>query len=40
MEIAGVVKTRPSFEAKMALEKGYELYALQMRVSMISGDQR
>ncbi len=27
MEIAGVVKTRPSFEAKMALEKGYELYA-------------
>ncbi len=27
MEVAGVVKTRPSFEAKMALEKGYELYA-------------
>lgn len=27
LEVAGVVKTRPSFEAKMALEKGYELYA-------------
>src|SRR5512139_1599210 len=27
MEVAGVVKTRPSFEAKMAIEKGYELYA-------------
>ncbi len=27
MEVAGVVKTRPSFEAKMALEKGYALYA-------------
>ncbi len=27
MEVAGVVKTRPSFEARMALEKGYELYA-------------
>jgi glyceraldehyde-3-phosphate dehydrogenase (NAD(P)) len=27
MEVAGVVKTRPGFEAKMALEKGYELYA-------------
>lgn len=27
MEIAGVVKTRPSFEAKIALERGYELYA-------------
>lgn len=27
MEIVGVVKTRPGFEAKIALEKGYELYA-------------
>ncbi len=27
MEVAGVVKTRPSFEAKIALEKGYALYA-------------
>lgn len=27
MEIAGVVKTRPSFEARIALEKGYALYA-------------
>ncbi len=27
MEIVGVVKTRPSYEAKMALEKGYTLYA-------------
>ncbi|VVB95558.1 Glyceraldehyde-3-phosphate dehydrogenase [uncultured archaeon] len=27
MEIAGVVKTRPSFEARIAKEKGYELYA-------------
>ncbi len=27
MEIVGVVKTRPSFEARMALEKGYALYA-------------
>jgi len=27
MEIVGVVKTRPSFEAKIALEKGYALYA-------------
>ncbi len=26
MEIAGVVKTRPSFEARIAKEKGYELY--------------
>ncbi|GFO97405.1 glyceraldehyde-3-phosphate dehydrogenase [groundwater metagenome] len=27
MEIVGVVKTRPSFEARMALEKGYALFA-------------
>jgi len=27
MEIIGVVKTRPSFEARMALEKGFALYA-------------
>ncbi len=27
MEVAGVVKTRPSFEARVALEKGYALYA-------------
>ncbi len=27
MEVVGVVKTRPSFEARMALEKGYALYA-------------
>ncbi len=27
MEVVGVVKTRPSFEAKIALDKGYELYA-------------
>ena len=27
MEIAGVVKTRPSFEAKIALEKGFPVYA-------------
>jgi len=26
MEIAGVVKTRPSFEARIAKEKGYDLY--------------
>jgi glyceraldehyde-3-phosphate dehydrogenase (NAD(P)) len=26
MEIAGVVKTRPSFEARIAKEKGYKLY--------------
>jgi glyceraldehyde-3-phosphate dehydrogenase (NAD(P)) len=28
MEVAGVVKTRPSFEARIALEKGYDLYAV------------
>ena len=27
MEIAGVVKTRPSFEARIAKEKGFDLYA-------------
>lgn len=27
MEIAGVVKTRPTFEARMAIAKGYPLYA-------------
>jgi glyceraldehyde-3-phosphate dehydrogenase (NAD(P)) len=27
MEILGVVKTKPSFEARIALEKGYALYA-------------
>ena len=27
MEIVGIVKTRPSFEAKIALDKGYALYA-------------
>lgn len=27
MEIAGVVKTRPSFEARIAMEKGFDLYA-------------
>ncbi len=27
MEVIGVVKTRPSFEAKIALEKGYAVYA-------------
>ncbi|VVB86790.1 Glyceraldehyde-3-phosphate dehydrogenase [uncultured archaeon] len=27
MEVAGVVKTRPGFEARIALEKGYALYA-------------
>ncbi len=26
MEVVGVVKTRPSFEARIALEKGFELY--------------
>ncbi len=27
MEIAGIVKTKPSFEARIALEKGYDVYA-------------
>ena len=27
MKVAGVVKTRPSFEARLAVEKGYALYA-------------
>ncbi|MBP2143161.1 glyceraldehyde-3-phosphate dehydrogenase (NAD(P)) [Methanococcus voltae] len=27
MEVIGVTKTKPDFEAKMALEKGYKLYA-------------
>ncbi|MBW9222874.1 type II glyceraldehyde-3-phosphate dehydrogenase [Methanothermococcus sp. SCGC AD-155-K20] len=27
MEVIGVTKTRPNFEAKMAIEKGYKLYA-------------
>ncbi len=27
MEVAGVVKTRPSFEARIALEKGFTVYA-------------
>ena len=26
MEVVGVVKTRPSFEARIALEKGFALY--------------
>ncbi|HEY9245875.1 MAG TPA: type II glyceraldehyde-3-phosphate dehydrogenase [Candidatus Methanoperedens sp.] len=26
MEITGVIKTRPSYEARIAIEKGYELY--------------
>ena len=27
MEIIGVVKTRPSFEAKLAVDSGFDLYA-------------
>ena len=27
MKVAGVVKTKPSFEAKIALQKGYPLFA-------------
>ncbi|MCD6145420.1 MAG: type II glyceraldehyde-3-phosphate dehydrogenase [Methanosarcinales archaeon] len=33
MELAGVAKTRPNFEARMALEKGYPLYVLAGRES-------
>ncbi|MEA3283253.1 MAG: type II glyceraldehyde-3-phosphate dehydrogenase [Euryarchaeota archaeon] len=31
MEVVGVAKTRPNFEARMALEKGYPLYTLAGR---------
>ena len=31
MEVLGVAKTRPNFEARMALEKGYPLYVLAGR---------
>ena len=27
MEVIGVTKTRPNFEAQMAVDKGYKLYA-------------
>jgi glyceraldehyde-3-phosphate dehydrogenase (NAD(P)) len=27
MEVSGVVKTRPTYEARMAIENGYLLYA-------------
>lgn len=33
MELVGVAKTRPNFEARMALEKGYPLYVLAGRES-------
>ncbi|MEA1945598.1 MAG: type II glyceraldehyde-3-phosphate dehydrogenase [Euryarchaeota archaeon] len=33
MKLAGVAKTRPNFEARMALEKGYPLYVLAGRES-------
>ncbi len=33
MEVVGVAKTRPNFEARMALEKGYPLYVLAGRES-------
>ena len=31
MEIAGIAKTRPNFEARMALEKGFSLYTIAGR---------
>lgn len=37
MEIIGVAKTRPNFEAVMALEKGYPLYTPSDRVSAMKG---
>ena len=40
MEIVGVVKTKPSFEARIAKEKGYDVYIRQKRISRNSRNQK
>jgi len=36
MEVIGVSKTRPSFESKMAIKKGFSLYAPQERIELFT----